>query len=130
MSTTAPSPHPVPVISIVDDDPSVRRALRRLVPSAGYAVEVFESAPAFLDARPVGRIACLVLDIRMDGMTGFDLQERLAAERAAIPIIFMTAHDDARTRARAERAAPVAYLTKPFDGTALLEAIQRAVEQA
>ncbi|MBI2529178.1 MAG: response regulator [Candidatus Rokubacteria bacterium] len=122
--------HPVPVISIVDDDPSVRRALRRLLRSAGYTVEVFESALEFLDTRPVGRIACLVLDIRMDGMNGFELQERLAAEQAAIPIIFMTAHDDARTRERAERAAPVAYLPKPFDGTVLLEAIQRAVEPA
>jgi FixJ family two-component response regulator len=115
------------MISIVDDDPSIRRALRRLLRSAGYTVEVFESARAFLDRHPGDRVACLVLDIRMEGMNGFELQERLAAEQAAIPIIFMTAHDDARTRERAERAAPVAYLPKPFDGPALLEAIQRAV---
>ena len=73
----------MPLISIVDDDLSVRRALRRLLQSAGYSVETFASAGEFLGSSPVGRTACLVLDIRLEGMTGFELQERLAADRAA-----------------------------------------------
>lgn len=120
----------MPLISIVDDDLSVRRALRRLLQSAGYSVEAFASAGEFLGSSPVGRTACLVLDIRLEGMTGFDLQERLAADRAAIPIIFITAHDDASTRERVQRAGVAAYLPKPFDQSALLAAIRTVVTPA
>ena len=114
-----------PMISIVDDDVSVRRALRRLVGSAGYLVETFASAPEFLRAAPLARTACLVLDIYLDGMTGFELQEQLAAKQVAIPIIFMTAHDDVATRERIRRSGAAGYLGKPFDGQALLDAIHR-----
>ena len=120
----------MPLISIVDDDLSVRRALCRLLQSAGYSVEAFASAGEFLGSSPVGRTACLVLDIRLEGMTGFDLHERLAADRAAIPIIFITAHDDASTRERVQRAGVAAYLPKPFDQSALLAAIQKVVKPA
>ena len=120
----------MPLISIVDDDLSVRRALRRLLQSAGYSVETFASAGEFLGSSPVGRTACLVLDIRLEGMTGFDLHERLAADRAAIPTIFITAHDDASTRERVQRAGVAAYLPKPFDQSALLAAIQKVVKPA
>ncbi len=120
----------MPLISIVDDDLSVRRALRRLLQSAGYSVETFASAGEFLGSSPVGRTACLVLDIRLEGMTGFELQERLAADRAAIPTIFITAHDDASTRERVQRAGVAAYLPKPFDQSALLAAIQKVVTPA
>jgi FixJ family two-component response regulator len=123
-------PHTVPLISIVDDDPSICRALRRLVQSAGYAAETFQSAPAFLDSFSLGRTACLVLDIHLDGMSGFELQERLAADRAGIPIVFITAHHDAPTRERVDRAGVVAYLRKPFDERVLLDAIGRAVGPA
>lgn len=116
---------PTPMISIVDDDRSVRRALRRLVGSAGYPVETFASAREFLSSTPLTRTACLVLDIYMDGMTGFELQERLAADRIAIPIIFMTAHDDAATRERVSRSGAAGSLGKPFEGQALLDAILR-----
>ncbi|MEX2222470.1 MAG: response regulator [Candidatus Rokuibacteriota bacterium] len=117
---------PTPMISIVDDDRSVRRALRRLVGSAGYLVETFASAREFLSSTPATtRTACLVLDIYLDGMTGFELQEQLAADRVAIPIIFMTAHDDASTRDRIRRSGAAGYLGKPFDGRALLDAIHR-----
>ena len=118
---------PVPMISIVDDDLSVRRALRRLVRSAGYAVETFSSARDFLDSAPSARSACLVLDIYLDGMDGFELQEHLAADRVTIPIIFMTAHDDVATRERIRRSGAAAYLGKPFDGEVLLETIRRVV---
>ena len=114
-----------PMISIVDDDLSVRRALRRLVSSAGYLVETFASAPEFLRSAPSARIACLVLDIYLEGMTGFELQEELVANQVAIPVIFMTAHDDAATRDRIRRSGAAGYLGKPFDGQALLDAIHR-----
>jgi FixJ family two-component response regulator len=120
----------VPVISIVDDDSSVRRALGRLLRTAGYRVEVFASAGEFLDSGPVGRISCLILDVRLEGMTGLDLQERLAAERADFPIIFITAHDDAPTRLLVQQAGAAAYLPKPFDGAALLAAVSGAAGPA
>src|SRR3989337_3017173 len=115
------------VISVVDDDPSVRRALRRLVKSAGYTVETFASAREFLDSSPEGRSVCLVLDIQMEGMSGFDLQERLAAERSAIPVIFITAHDDTATRERIRKSGVAGYLRKPFEDLTLLDAIRAAV---
>ena len=121
---------PTPMISIVDDDPSVRRALNRLVGSAGYRVETFASAREFLGSTPSTRTACLVLDIYLDGMNGFELQEQLEAERLAIPIIFMTAHDDAGTRERIRLSGAAGYLGKPFDGQALLDAILRVAGPA
>jgi FixJ family two-component response regulator len=111
-----------PVIAIVDDDASVRRSLHRLVQSAGYAVETFASAREYLAWLSTGRAACLVLDVHMDGMTGFELQERLGA-----PIIFITAHDDGPTRDRIEKSQTAGHLWKPFDETAVLDAIRRAV---
>jgi FixJ family two-component response regulator len=116
-----------PVITIVDDDPSVRRALRRLVRSGGYTVHTFASAREFLDWLPRGRTACLVLDIHLDGMSGFDLQERLAADGVGVPVIFITAHDDAPTRERIERSGAAGHLWKPLDEQALLDAIRRAI---
>ena len=116
-----------PVIAIVDDDPSVRRALHRLVQSAGYAVQAFASAHEFLDSLLGRRAACLVLDIHLNGMSGFDLQERLAADEVDVPIIFISAHDDAPTRERIERSGAAAHLWKPIDEHALLGAIRRAI---
>lgn len=92
--------------------------------------ETFASAREFLDSAPAGRIACLVLDIHLGGMSGFDLQRQLAEDRAAIPIVFITAYDDAFTRERARRSGAVAYLRKPFDDHALLAAIRGALGQA
>ena len=120
-------PPVTPLITIVDDDLPVRRALRRSIQAAGYTVETFGSAREFLDASPLGRTSCLVLDIHLDGMSGFELAEQLAADCAAIPIIFITAHDDALTRERARQAGVAAYLPKPFDDRVLLEAIRGAL---
>ena len=111
-----------PVIAIVDNDDSVRRSLLRVVQSAGYAAETFASARAFLDWLPRGRAACLVLDVHMDEMSGFDLQDRLA-----VPIIFITAHDDAATLERIEKSGASGHLRKPFGEKTILEAIRRAV---
>jgi FixJ family two-component response regulator len=116
-----------PLISIVDDDVSVRRALRRLVQSGGYAVATFASAQEFLDSLRSSRTACLVLDVHLDGMSGLDLQGRLAADRIDIPIILITAHDDDATRGRVRQSGAAAYLRKPFNKQALLEAIQTAI---
>jgi FixJ family two-component response regulator len=116
-----------PVISIVDDDPSVRRALSRLVRLAGYAVESFASAREFLASAPRGRTACLVLDIYLNGgMSGFDLQEQLVADGVTIPTIFITAHGDARTHERVKRSDVAGFLLKPFGDQVLLDLIQRA----
>jgi FixJ family two-component response regulator len=112
----------LPVIAIVDDDASVRRSLGRLVRSAGYAVEVFASAHAFLEWLVHAKAACLVLDLSMDEMTGFELQERLT-----VPIVFMTSRHDDATRARLEGSGAAAHLWKPFEGRAMLDAIRRAV---
>ena len=120
--------HTMPLISIVDDDGSMRQALRRLVEGAGYSVETFASALEFLGSGPSGRVACLVLDIHLDGLSGFDVHARLEAAGAAIPTIFITAHDDARTRERARQAGVAAYLPKPFEKRALLDAIQGAID--
>jgi FixJ family two-component response regulator len=120
---------PPPLISIVDDDLSVRRALRRLVQSAGYAVATFASALGLLDSSMLSRTACVVLDIYLPGMSGFDLQERLALDRPSLPIIFITAQDDPVTRDRV-RQSGVAALRKPFDDHALLHAIRTLVGPA
>ena len=112
----------VPVIAIVDDDPSIRRSLHRLVQSAGYAVQTFASAREFLEWLPRGHAACLVLDVHMKEMSGFELQERLA-----VPVLFITSHDDVATRTRIETSGAAGHLWKPFDEHAMLDAIRRAV---
>jgi FixJ family two-component response regulator len=117
----------VPVITIVDDDPSVCRALRRLVQSRGYTVQTFASADEFLATLARSRPACLILDVHLDGMNGVDLHERLAAAGTGIPVIFITAHDDAWTLERMELSGAAGYLRKPVDEATLLDAIRRVV---
>jgi len=112
----------LPVIAIVDDDDSVRRSLLRVVRSAGYAAESFASARAFLDWLPRGRAACLLLDVHMTEMSGLDLQDRLA-----VPVIFITAHDDAKTQELIAQSGAVGHLRKPCEEQTVLEAIGRAV---
>ena len=121
-------PNTTRLVSIVDDDHSVRRALRRLVRFAGFTAETFASAENFLSSASLARTTCLVLDIHLNGgMSGFELQAQLTAERVVIPIIFITAHDDVSTRERAKRSGAAAYLCKPFDEELLLDAIRGVV---
>ena len=120
----------VPTVYIVDDTISVCRALRRLLESAGLKTVTFTSPRAFLDMPRLGPMSCLILDIRMPEMNGFALHEHLRAEKTNIPTIFITAHDDPESRAQAEEAGAVAYLTKPFDDELLLDAIRRAFAKA
>lgn len=114
----------VPVIAIVDDDASVGRSLVRVVESAGYKGELFGSAREFLAWLPDNRASCLVLDVHMDGLSGFDLYDRLT-----VPIVFTTGHDDPLTVARIERSS-AGHLRKPFDRAAVLDTILRVVETA
>jgi two-component system response regulator TtrR len=115
------------VIGVVDDDASILRALTRLLGAAGFTVNTFRSAEDFLALEHPERIDCLLLDIHMSGLSGFDLQERLVAQHVTIPIIFITAHDDAPTRERARKSGAVAYVRKPFDEHSLIGAIENAL---
>jgi len=113
------------LVSIVDDDHSIRRALRRLIRLAGFSAETFASAEDFLSSTSLILTACLVLDIHLNGgMSGFELQAQLHADRVVIPIIFITAHDDSPTRERALNSGAAAYLCKPFNDELLLDAIR------
>ena len=101
-------------VYVVDDDASIRGALKRLLRSVGYHAVTFDSAESFLDCAVTLGKGCLVLDIRLPGMTGLDLQAKLSLSGVRRPIIFMTAHDNPRWRERAEKAGAIAYLRKPF----------------
>ena len=111
---------------IVDDDESVRASLRLLVESAGHRAVTFASAEEFLQSGFMKDADCLILDIRMPGMSGFELQEYLATSEPHIPVIFITGHDRFGMEEKAMKLGAIAYLRKPFDGQSLLDAIQRA----
>jgi FixJ family two-component response regulator len=118
-----------PIVIIVDDDPSVRRSTERLIRSAGLNVRTHASAGEFLDhPRPAGP-ACLVLDVRMPGLSGMDLQRELAQAGVHIPIIFVTGHGDIPMTVRAIKAGAVEFLTKPFRSRHLLDAVHAAIER-
>jgi FixJ family two-component response regulator len=116
-----------PVVFVVDDDPSVRKSLTRLLASAGYAVEAFASAREFLARDRHAGPCCLVLDVRMPGLTGLELQEALAAAGRRMSIVFVTGHGDIAMSVKAMKGGAVDLLTKPFDAKDLLKAIQRAL---
>jgi len=118
-------------VFLVDDDPSVRKALTRLIKSAGYQARAFGSAREFLDVRLEPEFsACLVLDIRMPGLTGLDLQNELQAVNANLPIIFITGHGDIPMSVRAMKAGAVDFLSKPVKDADLLSAIEQALARA
>lgn len=111
----------------MDDDPSLLRALERLLSSAGFSAVGFLSAETFLASDRREDCGCLVLDVHLGGMNGFELHERLVAEGSSIRVVFITAHDDASTRQRARAAGALAYLRKPFDDDLLLDAIRQVM---
>jgi FixJ family two-component response regulator len=115
-------------IAIVDDDTSVQTALQDLIESEGLSTLCFGSAEQFLDSGAQRKAACLIADVRMPGISGLELQARLKVDRCRIPIIFITAHGDARMRIQAMRDGAVEFLTKPFDNAVLLETVHAAVE--
>jgi FixJ family two-component response regulator len=117
------------IIAIVDDDPSVREGLSSLIRSVGLRVETFGSAQEFL-ARPGAEApSCLVLDLQLPGLSGLDLQKRMAEVKLEIPIVFLTGHGNIPASVRAIKAGAVEFLTKPFDEQELLEAIKAAMER-
>ena len=118
-----------PIAFIVDDDLSVRRSTERLLRSAGLQVQAFASASEFLNHRHTGGPACLVLDVRMPGLSGMELQRELTQAGIRIPIIFITGHGDIPMSVRAMKAGAVEFLTKPFRSRSLLDAVQAALEQ-
>ena len=118
------------IVSIVDDDASLRRSLRNLLTSAGLSVETFESAEVFLESGFLGRTGCLVLDLRMPGMGGLGLLRHLADSGARVPVIILTAHGDDDMRQRTLQAGATAFLEKPVRGPALVEAIRSALGAA
>ena len=118
-----------PIVFVVDDDPSVRRAIKRLIGSEGLQVELFGSAQEFLKSRRPDAPSCLVLDIKLPGISGLDFQRQLVETGIRIPIIFITAHGDIPMTVRAMKAGAVEFLTKPFRDRDLLDAIQIALER-
>src|SRR3984957_4496051 len=116
-----------PIVFVVDDDASIRDAVKRLIASVGLRVETFGSTREFLSARRPEAPACLVLDVRLPDVSGLELQRELAEAGVRIPIIFITGHADVPMTVRAMKAGAVEFLTKPFRGQELLDAIQEAI---
>jgi FixJ family two-component response regulator len=116
-----------PVISVVDDDNSVRDSVGGLLRSVSFGVLVFASAEEFLSSDRARETDCLILDVRMPGMSGFELQSRLVASHPEMPVIFITAHGDEQLRSRALKGGAVDFLLKPFSEEALLTAVQVAL---
>ena len=116
-----------PVVFVVDDDESIRKALSNLVRSVDLQVEAFASAPEFLAMKLPDAPCCLILDVRLPGLSGLDFQAKLASSRIEIPIIFMTGHGDIPMSVRAMKAGAVEFLTKPFRDQDMLDAIQVAL---
>ena len=122
--------HDERVVCIVDDDASLRRSLRNLLMSVGFPVETFDSAEAFLEAARRDSVGCVVLDVRMAGMSGLDLMRHLVAAGSRIPVVMLTAHADEETRRRSLEAGAVAFLEKPVRSAALLDAVRTALSSA
>ncbi len=119
-----------PTVLVVDDDASVRKSVKTLLRSAGYAVQSFASGEELLSHDPFEGPCCLVLDVQMPGMGGLDVQHRMATSGRNVPIIFITAHADAQVRDRAMQAGATAFLIKPFHDQTLLDAVEAVLGSA
>jgi RNA polymerase sigma factor (sigma-70 family) len=120
---------PASIVFVVDDDPSIRRAIKRLIESVGLYVELFGSAAEFTNSSHPDVVSCLILDIRLPGISGLDLQRKLGEAKTLIPIIFISAHGDVPMTVRAMKAGAIEFLTKPFRDQDLLDAVQVALER-
>ena len=118
-----------PIVFVIDDDPSVRSSLKFLISTVGLQVESFESAETFLNRKAPDTASCLVLDVRLRGLSGLDFQRELVARDIHIPIVFVTGHGDIPMSVRAMKAGAVEFLTKPFRDQDLLDAIRVALER-
>jgi FixJ family two-component response regulator len=128
-SSREPASAREPIVFVIDDDASMRRALSNLFESVGLKVEVFGSAPEMLDSKLPDVASCLVLDIRLPGLSGLDFQTELAKANIHIPIIFMTGHGDIPMTVRAMKGGAVDFLTKPFRDQDMLDAVVTAIER-
>ena len=120
----------VPVITIIDDDLSVRMAIQRLVRSIGYAAHTFSSASEFLRWLNLNGTSCIITDVQLPGMSGVELQDQLVSQGGTLPIIFITAFPDDSVRLRAMTAGAICFLTKPFDGRRLIQCIETALTRS
>jgi FixJ family two-component response regulator len=118
---------PAPIIHIVDDDTSFRTSMSRLLSSSGYQTALYESGSAFLDKLPVDEAGCILLDLQMTDVNGFELQERLGKSGNILPIIFMTAHGDIKASVQAIKAGAEDFVSKPVAKEALFECVERAL---
>ena len=118
-----------PTVFIIDDDASIRKSLSRLLRSAGHTTETFASAEEFLGREHFNGIGCLLLDVRMPGLSGMDLQEELGQADCSMPIIFITGHGNIPMGVQAMKRGAVDFLTKPFDDEELLQAVKKAIEK-
>ena len=116
-------------IAVIDDDSSICRALSRLLRTTGHVVRSYFSAEAFFDDQNHRHVCFVVADIQLGGMSGFDLQRKLLEEVSSVPFVFITAHDEPKTRAQAAATGCVAYLRKPFPGSLLIKAVRSALVQ-
>jgi len=123
-------PHATPIVFVVDDDVSVRESLELLISSAGWQPETFVSAQEFLSHPRALAPSCLLLDVNLPDLNGLDLQQRVAADRIDMPIIFITGYGDVPMTVRAMKAGAVEFLTKPFSDEVLLDAIRHAIERS
>jgi FixJ family two-component response regulator len=121
---------PKPLVAAVDDDRRVRESIHSVLESAGYEAVVFGSAEEFLESGVLSRVTCVIADVRLPGIHGIELQLRIRQQRAQLPVIFITAHDDDDIRQQALRGGAVDFMLKPFDAAELLENIERAVNDA
>ncbi len=117
----------IPTIFIVDDDPSVRKSTELMLESVGFNVKTFASAQHFIDAKLEEGLGCLILDVRMPGISGLDLQQKLVSAKSPLPVIFITGHGTIPMSVRAMKAGAVDFLQKPFEEQELLDAINRAL---
>jgi len=123
-------PQPNLVVATVDDDRRVRESLQSVLESAGYEAVSFDSAETFLLSGALSTVSCVIVDVRLPGMDGTELQRRVREERCQVPFILITAHDDDDVRQQALRDGALAFLVKPFDGGDLLEHVARAMHDA
>ena len=129
-NVNGPMPHLTPVVFVVDDDVSVRESLESLIRWAGWKPETFSSAKDFLSRARDETPSCLVLDVELPDLNGLDLQERVAADRTDMPVIFITGHGDIPMSVRAMKAGAAEFLTKPFERDVMLKAIRGALERS
>jgi FixJ family two-component response regulator len=121
---------PKHLVAAVDDDRRVRESIQSVLESAGYEAVLFGSAEEFLESSALQRATCVIADVRLPGLHGLELQRRIRQQRAQVPVIFVTAHDDEDIRQQALRDGAVDFMVKPFDVARLLEHVERAVNDA